>query len=112
MRPVSIFDFFVEYKVLNVNPRISTSLIWAIKAEILHGFPGGCLNDCSGSSVSQYSSSHSMGYSMSKLIIGQQGQQFLLQNTYSSFCKAHGRPRNEPIHLSVTIKDLWGLVNR
>lgn len=68
MRPVSIFDLFVEYRVLSVNPRISANLMCAMKAEILHGFPAGCLKALSGSPVSQYSSSHSTGYSMSKLM--------------------------------------------
>ena len=69
MRPVRIFDFFVEYKVLRAKARISHCLSKHTNDVILQGFPGGCLKACSGSSVSQYSSSHSIGYSTSKLFL-------------------------------------------
>ena len=42
MRPMSILDFFVAYRVLCAYPSISASLINQMKQDILHGFPGGC----------------------------------------------------------------------
>ena len=42
MKPISILDFIVAYKVLRAKPSISESLINHMKQVILHGLPGGC----------------------------------------------------------------------
>ena len=63
------------------------------KAVSFDGFPGGCLNASAGSSFSQYSSSHSIGRSRSKLtMLCQQSQDkhyavLTLRLVYSTPCR-------------------------
>lgn len=54
--------------VLSANAMICMSFKKQMMKSISDGFPGGCLKAFSGSGSSQYSSSHAMGRSKSKLV--------------------------------------------
>ena len=109
------------------NARIWWSLTKQLKNETVDGLPGGCLNASAGSAAFvQYSSSHSVGRSMSKLCgvgkwetkahrrdvsrrlrcskphVGQRNKGL----TYSSSWIAHGRPRAKLVPRSIATRTL------
>ena len=95
--------------VREANARVLSSRMRQFTKAILEGRPGGCLNASVGSAVIQYSSSHSIIGSTSKLTNPYHESRagpVIIIGTHSSSWIAHGRPIAKLVILSIATSTL------